>query len=204
MPERTRITVLKLGGAQARSGHLHDWLQAIDRNVGRIVVVAGGGPFADVVRSTQPEIGFDDAAAHEMALNAMGQFARAITGVMPRFRLADSMHEMHDLLARELTPVWSPAPMVLEAGLPATWSITSDSLSAWLAGRLHAERLILVKYGGRGVSADNLSNLGIVDPAFPDFFRGASTPTFLASPDESELLALGLDGKAFAEIPIHS
>ena len=33
-----------------------------------MIVVPGGGPFADAVRASQAEIGFDDAAAHEMAM----------------------------------------------------------------------------------------------------------------------------------------
>src|SRR3569833_3928332 len=72
------LAVLKLGGAQARGGRLTDWLDAVLRHAGRLVVVPGGGPFADVVRASQAEIGIDDAAAQEMAMLAVRQFGRAL------------------------------------------------------------------------------------------------------------------------------
>ena len=37
--------------------------------------------------------------------------------------------------------------MARAAALPETWELTSDSLAAWLAGALGADRLVLVKHG---------------------------------------------------------
>src|SRR6476646_6107739 len=85
------ITVVKLGGSQARSSHLASWLDVLSRCGGRAVIVAGGGPFADAVRTTQPAMGFDDRAAHHMALLAMEQYAVALASLQPRFTLAASV-----------------------------------------------------------------------------------------------------------------
>jgi 5-(aminomethyl)-3-furanmethanol phosphate kinase len=64
--------------------------------------------------------------------------------------------------------------MVLgDPGIAASWDITSDSLAAWLAGKLRARRLVLVKsvaFAGDGVTAAHLARRGIVDRAFPDYF----------------------------------
>ena len=70
--------IVKLGGSHAFGPHLHDWLEAIAREAGLVVIVPGGGPFADAVRAAQPAMGFDDEAAHAMALMAMAQFGRAL------------------------------------------------------------------------------------------------------------------------------
>src|SRR6185437_17182112 len=102
------LAVLKLGGAQARGGRLGEWLDAICAHSERLVVVPGGGPFADVVRATQDEIGFDDIAAHEMAMMAMSQFGRALASLRPGFELADSEAALRDALRRGRTPIWSP------------------------------------------------------------------------------------------------
>ncbi|MDE3176895.1 MAG: aspartate kinase [Pseudomonadota bacterium] len=193
------VAVLKLGGAQARGGRLRGWLDAISRHAGRLVVVPGGGPFADVVRATQAEIGFDDAAAHEMALAAMRQFGRALQSLAAGFELADSEASLRDALARGQTPIWSPAPMALAAKLPASWDITSDSLAAWLAGELGAERLILVKHGAPGSAAD-LAARGVVDPAFPAYLGAAGVRAFLAAPEAAARLSEGLDGSGYPEI----
>jgi aspartokinase-like uncharacterized kinase len=186
------LVVLKLGGAQACGGRLDAWLDAIARHAGRLILAPGGGPFADIVRTTQREIGFDDAAAHEMAMTAMRQFGRALVSLRPGFEMADT---------EPATPVWAPEPMALAAGLAASWDLTSDSLAAWLAGRLGAERLILVKHGAPAPAAE-LARNGVVDPLFPAYLRQARLRAFLAPPDQPERLAEGLDGDAFAEIGV--
>jgi dihydroneopterin aldolase len=195
------LVVLKLGGAQARGGRLGAWLDAIARCAGRLVLAPGGGPFADIVRTTQREIGFDDAAAHEMAMTAMRQFGRALVSLRPSFEMADTEPAIRAALARRVTPVWAPEPMALAAGLAPSWDLTSDSLAAWLAGRLGAERLILVKHGAPAPAAE-LARRGVVDPLFPAYVRQARVRAFLAPPDQPERLAEGLDGDAFGEIGV--
>jgi len=193
------LIVLKLGGAQAGGGRLGEWLDAIFARAGRLVVVPGGGPFADAVRETQAQIGFDDVAAHEMAMMAMSQFGRALASLRPGFELADSEAALRDALRRGRTPIWSPERMALAAGLQASWDLTSDSLAVWLAGQLGAERLILVKHGASG-SAGELVRRGVVDPLFPAYLAATGVRAFLAAPDSAARLAEGLDGAAFSEI----
>jgi len=193
------LIVIKLGGAQARGGRLGEWLEAICAHAGRLVIVPGGGPFADAVRATQAEIGFDDIAAHEMAMMAMSQFGRALASLRPGFEIAGSQTALRDALRRGRTPIWSPERMALAAGLRASWDLTSDSLAVWLAGQLDAERLILVKHGPPG-SAAELVRGGVVDPLFPAYLAKTGVRAFLAAPECADWLAEGLDGAAFAEI----
>jgi 5-(aminomethyl)-3-furanmethanol phosphate kinase len=65
--------------------------------------------------------------------------------------------------------------------------VTSDSLSAWLAGLLRARRLVLIKrceIEDGGLTASGLAGRGIVDPAFPSFLAASKVPGFLVGPDE--------------------
>lgn len=188
------MIVLKLGGAQALGGRLTLWLDAVAARRA-CVVVPGGGPFADLVRATQAQIGFDDDAAHDMAMMAMAQFGRALVSLRPGFVLAPDEPALHGALARGLTPVWAPERMAREAGLPASWDLTSDSLAAWLAGRLGAARLILVKHG-EPADAATLAARGVVDPLFPAYLKASGVPAFLADPAHPQ----GLDGGAFPAI----
>jgi 5-(aminomethyl)-3-furanmethanol phosphate kinase len=198
--ETQRPAILKLGGSLARGGRLREWLDAIRSQTRRLVIVPGGGPFADVVRRLQGEIGFDDAAAHEMAMVAMSQFGRALQSLRSGFELTASLEAIGAALAAGRTPIWSPERMAVAAKLPASWDITSDSLAAWLAGKLRAERLILVKHAASGGAARALAAAGVVDPAFPGYLRASGARAFLAAPDEAHRLGEGLDGEAFAEI----
>src|SRR5215471_11190818 len=103
---RPEITVVKLGGSQAASPYLRRWLEAIAAEAGAIVVVPGGGPFADAVRRAQASMGFDAAAAHDMAMMAMAQFGRALQSLNPVLRPADSLAAIRRALKERKVPVW--------------------------------------------------------------------------------------------------
>ncbi len=197
------VVVVKLGGSHALKSHLTGWLAAIAAEAGRVAVVPGGGPFADAVREAQAATGFDDAAAHDMALMAMAQFGRALQGLDPRFRPAGSIAAIRRALRERAVPVWSPERMARAAKLPATWDLTSDSLAAWLAGAIGARRLILVKHGrfpAEGVAIGRLVEEGVVDPLFPRYVEGCALRASLAGPDDAPRLAEALRGGTFPEI----
>ena len=206
-PSRARPAVIKLGGSHASGPHIRDWLAAIAAEKRRIVIVPGGGPFADAVRSTQASLGFDDSAAHDMALMAMAQFGRALQSLNPALRLAARRSAISRAFREGKVPVWSPEPMAQVAHLPESWDLTSDSLAAWLAGALRAGDLLLVKHGrfaDGSVDADDLVNRGVVDPLFPRFLRESGVRASLAGPDESAKLAEGLRRPVFPEIVIRN
>src|SRR4051794_16524117 len=124
---RRNLTVIKLGGSHAFAPHLRPWIAAIARQRGSIVLVPGGGPFADAVRAAQPKMGFDDGAAHRMALLAMEQYGCALASDSKRFALADTRAAIDRALRLEQVPVWLPTRMVLAAPeIPASWDVTSD------------------------------------------------------------------------------
>jgi 5-(aminomethyl)-3-furanmethanol phosphate kinase len=198
-----RLAIVKLGGSHATGPHLKDWLTAIAAEGGSIVIVPGGGPFADAVRAAQASIGYDDRAAHAMALMAMAQFGRALESLNPALRLAASRSAIMRALRDGRVPVWSPEPMARAAALPETWNLTSDSLAAWLAGALGASSLVLVKHGrfeGAAIDAHDVVARGIVDPLFPRYLKESGARAWLASPTDSARLDEGLRRPVFPEI----
>ena len=198
-----RLSIVKLGGSHANGPHIKDWLAAIAAEAGSIAIVPGGGPFADAVRTAQLSMGYDDRAAHAMALTAMAQFGFALQSLNPALRLTASRDAILRALEDRKVPVWSPEQMAQAAGLPETWDLTSDSLAAWLAGALGASRLILVKHGRFGtetVDARDLAARGVVDPLFPAYLRESGARAWLAGPADSAKLAEGLRRPIFPEI----
>ncbi|HEY8219198.1 MAG TPA: uridylate kinase, partial [Methylobacter sp.] len=81
------LTVIKLGGSLSRTDALVNCLDAVEQNYqGRaVVIVPGGGAFADQVRLAQQHWQFDDNTAHHMALLAMQQMALMFKGLKPGF-----------------------------------------------------------------------------------------------------------------------
>jgi aspartokinase-like uncharacterized kinase len=181
-------TVIKLGGSFAFSADLGDWIAAIAACAGRAVIVPGGGPFADAVRAAQVQMGFDDRAAHRMGLLAMEQYGCAIKNLHEALSLADSLDSIRRGLADDEVPVWLPTQMALGAtDIRPSWDVTSDSLAAWLAGKIGAERLVLVKQvepaHGTARVAD-LAERDIVDAAFANFLTASGVPAFILGPKD--------------------
>jgi aspartokinase-like uncharacterized kinase len=171
------ITVLKVGGSLARSDAAARLMRALaERRIRDLLIVAGGGDFADSVRTAQARLALSDAAAHHMALLAMHTLAVALADLAPGCALADGPEQFDAAWRAGNTPIWLPASMVLaSADIPASWDVTSDSLAAWLAGRVDAKRLVLVKSCTLSVDGHDLRALtdaGVVDPCFAGFVEG--------------------------------
>lgn len=164
----TPLWVVKLGGSLWGAPDLRGWLTVLASARGvRVIVVPGGGPFADAVRAAQPVLGFGDRAAHRMALLAMEQYGTALADLEPRLRPARTP----DALRAPPGPaVWMPLPLAEEADVAESWDVTSDTLAVWLAERLGAACAVLVKsvpLPGTPCPADRVAAQGIVDPALP-------------------------------------
>lgn len=184
-----QIIVVKLGGSFAGSRHLTDWVGALARCGGRSIIVPGGGPFADAVRQSQARIGFSNVTAHYLALLAMEQFGRVLASLDPNFRVADTATAIRGALRAGNVPIWLPVKMVLKCPeIPKSWEVTSDSLAAWLSGRIGARQLVLVKHGGpfgNPLSAVDLAALGIVDQAFPRFLASSGAQASIVAAEAS-------------------
>ena len=173
------MIVVKLGGSLCQSDALSKCLNSLEKNYrGRaVVIVPGGGAFADQVRLAQQRWQFDDKTAHCMAILAMQQMALLINGLKDGFAIARSVTGIRKQLCRQKMVIWSPDIVELDnAGVQASWDITSDSLAAWLARALSATELILVKSANidASLSLQQLAKTNIIDQGFCDFVMQAS------------------------------
>ncbi len=173
--------VVKLGGSLSRDPLLKDWLECLlETGGGRVVIVPGGGAFADQVRTHQAHWHFDDLAAHNMAILAMAQYGIMLRSICPQLVPAPGDDEIRRALRKGRVPLWQPLALMRDTPDELThWGATSDSLSAWLAKRLHAERLVLVKACPVDAEATLASHIaaGIVDQSFDAFTRDAHYAT---------------------------
>jgi aspartokinase-like uncharacterized kinase len=157
----------------------------------RLLVVPGGGPFADAVRNVDRQLSLSNDAAHWMAILAMDQLAHLIVGRLAEGVCVTSQAEMACLLdgteAGRAVPVLAPYSWLREADpLPHTWDVTSDSIAAWVAGEVAAKQLILVKPAG--AKGPDLVD-GYFAKTLPPGVRSLVVPA-----DRLELLASELSG----------
>jgi aspartokinase-like uncharacterized kinase len=53
--------------------------------------------------------------------------------------------------------------------LPHSWSVTSDSIAAWIGGEIGAQRLVLAKSRAKPFGLPDAIRAGHIDAAFADF-----------------------------------
>jgi aspartokinase-like uncharacterized kinase len=165
---RVDVVVKVGGGMLADSAAFGRALAAIGAAAqrARIVVVPGGGPFADTVRDVDRRVGLSPDAAHWAAALAMDQYAWVIADKLPASSVVDTANAAADALDEGRVPVLAVSRWLQAADpLPHSWDVTSDSIAAWLAGELGAARVLLIKPPGA-------AGQDVVDP----FFAAAVPP----------------------------
>ncbi len=185
------MIVVKLGGSLLGTAELPLWLSALGKSSdGRIVIVPGGGVFADAVRQAQQTAGFDDAAAHQLAVLAMDQYARVLVALHPSLVTAGTELEIAERSWQHRAIVWLPSTMVLaDETIAKNWDVTSDSLAAWLAMRLKAKHLVLVK-------AVEDEGCDLVDKAFAAYAADLPCPVTVLGKSEISRFSAMLAGDA--------
>ncbi len=138
--------MIKVGGSLgARPAQLRRLMETLAAAARRhwLVVVPGGGSFADEVRRADRRFALGDSAAHWMAILAMDQYAYLLARLAPGAALVRSRRE----LAPGRLNVLAPSAWLRRADpLSHSWDVTSDSIAAWIAHALRVRRLMLVKH----------------------------------------------------------
>ncbi len=162
--------VIKIGGSLYASKYLSQWLKLISESKKPIIIVPGGGPFADQVREADKKLKLDAMLAHDMAILGMQQYAYLMASLCPTLKLVDCEHSIKDHGGVNMPVIWEPYAMLKQHyDLEKTWDYTSDSLAAWLANFLNTKQLVLVKSSKavlQQISLEELQNLACVDTNF--------------------------------------
>ena len=137
--------MVKIGGGLLRDDGLDGLRRACTeaKEMARrqpVLVVPGGGPFADAVRALDERVGLRDDVAHALALQAMDQLGTLLAPLLPA---AESITE---LVAPRVLGMLAVAPAFRgRPGIPESWEVTSDSLAVLAAGAIGAEEAVLLK-----------------------------------------------------------
>jgi len=137
--------VVKVGGGLLRAGGLDGLRRACDDIAdlaarGRVLVVPGGGPFADAVRAVDRDGQLGDRLAHRLALAAMDQLGLLAGELLHGARAHDELTAPDGLGLLLAAPAFVDRPDV-----PESWAVTSDSLAVLAAGAIGADLAILLK-----------------------------------------------------------
>jgi aspartokinase-like uncharacterized kinase len=178
--------VIKIGGGLLAHEGCLDSVLAVIGDVAHtrpLLIVPGGGPFADAVREQDDRLGLPDEAAHWMAVLAMDQYAHLIASRLPGATVVSDAAAIGRALREGHLPVLAPSSWLRRVDpLPHSWSVTSDSIAAWVAGAVGANELLLIK-------PPHAAGAGLVDPHFDHASRGLATEVIPAHEIETLRLA---------------
>ena len=196
--------VIKVGGSLQAYPTI---LEKLCKTLGKIsksknlLIVPGGGKFANLVRELQARHGFSDRIAHEMAILSMDLYGLMIHELIPESKLVDSLGS-----EAKGCSVFLPYRMLKGSReLEPSWKLTSDSIAAWVARGLACEKLLLVKLVDgifirrkfrRQISTRELKQIdqSIVDPKLPDLLERANITCWIVNgkhPDRVEAILGG-------------
>jgi hypothetical protein len=175
---RERI-VVKVGGSlfdlPDLGTRLEAWLMTLPPC--DVILTAGGGPFADVIRAMDRIHRLGEKISHNLAVDSLGLMASVLMVVAPpSLRLLRFGHPDHvdredgkrSFLVQDLNFIaWGDEGR--PDALPQSWDVTSDSLAARATEVLRARELVLLKSVTIPPEMDwtEASRRGFVDGYFP-------------------------------------
>jgi aspartokinase-like uncharacterized kinase len=194
-----RITLVKVGGSlldwpelPAQLARFLDGRRA-DSPVSRHVLLCGGGPFVDSIRRLDRVHHLGDDIAHRLAIQAMDLASAVLLCMLPGAMGVDRVESLGGEWSRDEIPLLLPSAILDElektqsSPLPPTWDVTSDTIAAWIAGRLKADSLVLLKSASLPPrpTRDIAARLKLVDPFFPLISSGLARVEYLNLRDPS-------------------
>jgi aspartokinase-like uncharacterized kinase len=182
------VVVVKVGGS------LLDWPDFRSRLSGyletrssdRVVLIVGGGRFADVLRELDSNWNLGEERSHQAALRVLDFTAHLVGAILPGAFVIDDLSSLDDAWRIGRIPILAPRRFLDDDDrsadpLPHHWSTTTDSIAARLAVRLQAQEVVLLKSVDipDGMNPDQAARLGHVDPEFPRAVVGVNRVTYV-------------------------
>ena len=193
---------IKIGGSTLRNINLEKCLNLIVNQKRKILIIPGGGSFANLVRKEQKSLGFDDLIAHNLSILSMIKvsyiFESYVKGKVNIVKNIDefSLSDVHSV------GIWNPEKEIKEFVDETTnWENTSDSLALKASQKFNVKSLIIIKscaleykykknklYVLDREAVDFFSNNNILDKAFSMNSKNCKFPIYLISIDSFEEL----------------
>jgi len=187
---QSRVIVVKLGGSLAP--HIAEIIPVLTSARRHLLIVPGGGRFADAVRKSDACTNAD--AAHWMACAAMDQYGWTLSaqGIGTTTKIAepgDTCVLLPYCALRRYDP------------LPHSWDITSDTIAAWIAHRLGGDLLVLKSVDGIETSGKLAARIecpvttDVVDPCFIPYVLEHRIRTFILNGTNPDRIGRWLCGE---------
>ncbi len=146
----------------------------------KIVIVPGGGIFADVVREVDKNLRLSPSLSHKLAIKSM-DFVGEIYSELGNIKSYSTLFDLKREIPNEKIGIILPSKILLSIDLAEhSWNITSDSLSLYIGKLLNVKDIIIATnvdgiYKNNNllkeVNASEIDEWTSVDIAFPKLLK---------------------------------
>ncbi|MBW6470868.1 MAG: amino acid kinase [Methanosarcinaceae archaeon] len=196
--------VVKLGGSLINSAPdiVNKLLEYSETSKDRdtILIVPGGGIFADLIRTAGKQYNIGEVASHWMAILAMEQYGYYLidkTGAKGVGSIDDLQPGISILLPYRLLKKTDE--------LEHSWDVTSDTIAAWMASMINARLVKVTDVDGvlvdnelvQEMGATDLLSMGTtcVDIGLPDFIRANNMDCVVVNGHYPERVIAAVEGE---------
>lgn len=110
-----------------------------------LIIVPGGGEFADVVRSLDTRFSLSCGASHKMAILGMDQYGFMLSDLMPNSVVVSKLEEIEYSFEMGKVPIFLPSNLLLKDDpLENSWNVTSDAIALYLAKKFGTHHVLLI------------------------------------------------------------
>ncbi|MFX1570521.1 MAG: hypothetical protein ACFFCV_19455 [Promethearchaeota archaeon] len=110
----------------------------------RIILIPGGGSFANFIRKAYSELKFTEEIAHWMGIISMNYNGLELNKKFPSLQITENFEKLKE--NNKMFCIFLPYEYIKDNDrLPHSWDVTSDSISLFIAKELNLEECYFIK-----------------------------------------------------------
>lgn len=142
------VTVVKIGGSLFPE-HTEKLCEYLCQSKEKLVLINGGGEFANKLREYDSQHHFSNDSMHWCAIKCMDIVGELIADKNKNIELTNHIEDIDSIHKDGKTPLISIFDILKrDDSLKHDWNVTSDSIACWLANKINAKLLILTNVNG--------------------------------------------------------
>ena len=115
-----------------------------DNTLQKIIIIPGGGSYANFIRSVDKKLVLGDDLAHWAAIFSMNYNGKDLNRKFPDFECIDDLEKIQR--AKRIFCIFLPYNYLKKKDeLPHSWDVTSDSIAIYIANKLNLNECYLIK-----------------------------------------------------------
>ncbi|WP_457613931.1 [5-(aminomethyl)furan-3-yl]methyl phosphate kinase [Methanocaldococcus sp.] len=173
----------------------------------KIVIIPGGGEFANVVRNIDKALNISNSLSHKLAIKCMDLIGEVYAEIGD-IKAYDTLFDLKREIEKEKIAILLPSKILLSTDIAEhSWAITSDSLSLYIGKLLDVREVIIAtdvdgiydKFPGGKllniINANDIKGLTSVDETFPILLKQFKMNAYVVNGKYPERVVYILEGK---------